>query len=111
MTFLLKLTHQAFFPEGISLDVGSAVSGHRLDDLDFFPAKRKPRCCLIDSGTHSGALCGAYRAVCVIKLDCGSADSGKSVAEKRAEEHVGVSGVDLVDRHAHLLHDLHAIHE
>ena len=66
---------------------------------------------LIDASTDAGTLGSTHRAVGIVELDSGPADTSKRVTEQRAEEHVGLAGMNLADLHTHLLHDLHAVAE
>ncbi len=53
----------------------------------------------------------AHGTVGIYKLYRGARYVGESLAEDRAEEHVGVAGVYALDFHTHALHYFHTVHK
>ena len=86
---------QALLPSGVSVGVGLVVGSVRLYHLQLFECGEGLVIVAVDACTHACPLGGAHRAVGVVKLDSGARHSGQGLAEDRAEEHVGVSGVNL----------------
>ena len=66
---------------------------------------------LIDSCTNTSTLCSTSTTVSLIQFNGGSTHAGKRIAEQRTQEHISLSGMNLVEFHTHLLHNFHSIAE
>ena len=96
----VDLGGEIFLPAGVSFEIFVAVSDVGFDDLDFLKRSECLGVVAVDTGSNAGTLCGAYRSVGIVELDSGARYSGQCLAEDGAEEHIGVSGVNLGDVHA-----------
>ena len=66
---------------------------------------------LVDAGADTCALGCAYCTVGLIQVDGRACHTRQRLREDAVEEHVGIAGVDVVDGHAHVLHDVDALLE
>ena len=108
---LLQTILQGFLPALVGLLVSLTVLCIRLNDLELVERSESLIAVLVDTGTDARTLGCTHGAIGIVEFDGGTADAGQRVAEQRRKEHIGLAGMNLLDVHTHLFHNLHTVAE